>query len=44
MKIDLPETLVGLWDEARLDQIATNLIAPVKYGAGGGIEIEGRGA
>ena len=44
MKIDLPEPLVGLWDEARLDQIATNLIAnAVKYGAGGGIEIEGRG-
>ena len=44
MKIDLPEPLVGLWDEARLDQIVTNLIAnAVKYGAGGGIEVEGRG-
>jgi signal transduction histidine kinase len=44
VKIDLPEPLVGLWDEARLDQIVTNLIAnAVKYGAGGGIEIEGRG-
>jgi signal transduction histidine kinase len=44
MKVSLPEPLVGLWDEARLDQIVTNLIAnAVKYGAGGGIEIEGRG-
>jgi signal transduction histidine kinase len=44
VRIDLPEPLVGLWDEARLDQIVTNLIAnAVKYGAGGAIEVEGRG-
>jgi signal transduction histidine kinase len=44
MKVDLPETLVGLWDESRLDQIVTNLLAnAIKYGAGGGIEVEGRG-
>jgi signal transduction histidine kinase len=43
MKVALAEPLVGLWDEARLDQIVTNLIAnAVKYGAGGAIEVEGR--
>jgi signal transduction histidine kinase len=44
MQVDLPEPLVGTWDEARLDQVLTNLLGnAVKYGAGGGIEIEGRG-
>jgi signal transduction histidine kinase len=44
MTIDVPDPLVGLWDEARLDQIVTNLIAnAVKYGAGGGIEVQLRG-
>lgn len=43
LKVDLPEPLPGLWDEARLDQILTNLLGnAVKYGAGGVIEIEGR--
>ncbi len=45
MRIDLPESLVGLWDEARLDQIVTNLVGnAIKYGSGGLIEIQGRGA
>ncbi len=44
MKVDLPEPLVGTWDEARLDQVVTNLLGnAVKYGAGGAIEVEGRG-
>jgi signal transduction histidine kinase len=43
MKVDLREPLPGTWDEARLDQILTNLLGnAVKYGAGGVIEIEGR--
>ncbi len=44
VRIDLPESLVGLWDEARLDQIVTNMVGnAIKYGAGGLIEIQGRG-
>jgi signal transduction histidine kinase len=44
LKVDLPEPLVGTWDEARLDQILTNLLGnALKYGAGGAIEVEGRG-
>jgi len=43
MKVDLRDPLPGTWDEARLDQILTNLLGnAVKYGAGGVIEIEGR--
>ncbi|MES1208601.1 MAG: ATP-binding protein, partial [Pseudomonadota bacterium] len=43
MKLDLSDPLVGTWDEARLDQIVTNLLGnAIKYGAGGVIEVEGR--
>jgi signal transduction histidine kinase len=44
LRLDLPEPLIGTWDEARLDQIVTNLLGnAIKYGAGGVIEVEGRG-
>lgn len=44
LKVDIPEPLLGTWDEPRLDQVLTNLLGnAVKYGAGGVIEVEGRG-
>jgi signal transduction histidine kinase len=40
LTVDAPEPVVGHWDRARLEQVATNLLAnAIKYGAGAPIEV-----
>jgi signal transduction histidine kinase len=42
--VNTPEPVQGIWDAARVDQVATNLISnALKYGAGRPIEISVRG-
>lgn len=40
ISLDCPTTLMGLWDEERLDQILTNLLTnAIKYGRGAAVEV-----
>jgi signal transduction histidine kinase len=40
MAVDAPEPVVGSWDRASLEQVATHLVAnAIKYGEGGPIEV-----